>query len=205
MTVRKILQANDQRGESILRRKSSKVRQFDDSLERLVRDMFETLHSYHGVGLAAPQIGVLQRVVIAELPAPEPEEKGPDAPGEDAGPATGERPHGEQFVLCNPEITWRSEDLQVGEEGCLSLLGWYAQVPRAQSVEIRYQDLQGHRRKILAEGYLARILQHECDHLEGALFSDRIEDLATLVRITEDGEEEPVPMAEVAVVRRGQQ
>ncbi len=198
MTIRKILQATDDRGESVLRRKSSKVRQFDESLERLVRDMFETLHSYRGVGLAAPQIGVLQRIVIAELPAPEPEE-------EEAGAGPQERPAPEQFVLCNPEITWRSEELQTGEEGCLSLLGWYAQVPRAQVVEIRYQDLQGHRRKILAEGYLARILQHECDHLEGALFSDRIEDLSTLVRVTEDGEEEPVPLTEVPVVRKGQQ
>ena len=189
MAVRKVLQATDPQGEAVLRRRSNKVKVFDPALQRLADDMIETMHAHNGVGLAAPQVGVLQRIVIVELSA----EKGED---EDAP-----RRPGQRFIFCNPEITWQAEELQVGEEGCLSLAGWYAQVPRALGVEVRYQDLQGKRRKMRVEGYLARILQHELDHLEGILFTDQIEDLATLVRLTQDGEE-PVPAGLVPPSRR---
>jgi peptide deformylase len=191
MAVRKVLQATDPHGEGILRRKSNKVKVFDQALQRLVEDMFETMHASGGVGLAAPQVGALQRVIVVELPPEKDEDEGEDAPP---------RP-GQRFTLCNPEITWRSPELQVGEEGCLSLAGWYAQVPRALGVEVRYQDLHGRRRKMSVEGYLARILQHEVDHLEGILFTDQVEDLSTLVRFRE-GEAEQVPLEQVPVARR---
>ena len=192
MTVRPVLQATDPRGEAVLRRRSIKVKHFDQALARLVDDMVETMHACHGLGLAAPQVGVLQRVVVIELPPEREEDQDEDAP----------RRPGRRYVLCNPEITWESEERQTGEEGCLSLAGWYAEVPRAQAVEVRYQDLQGKRHKLRAEGLLARAVQHERDHLEGALFTDRAEDLSALVRLTPEGAEEPVPLHLVPVPPR---
>ncbi|MGB9724008.1 MAG: peptide deformylase [Chloroflexia bacterium] len=180
MAVHRVLQATDPRDEVVLRRKSSRVRRFDQALERLIADMVETMRAYRGVGLAAPQIGVLQRVIVAELPA-----EG------NAGQEQGSRRPGTLFVLCNPEITASSPEEQVGEEGCLSLAGWYGEVARAQAVEVRFQDRHGRGKKMRAEGYLARILQHEIDHLEGILFTDRVTDLSTLVRPAEEGEEAP--------------
>lgn len=188
MAVRPILQATDPRGEAILRRKSSKVKRFDQDLVRLVDDMVDSMHAANGAGLAAVQIGVLQRVIVVELP-----------PLRASGEAEGTPPP-RRFALCNPELVQRSEERQIGEEGCLSLAGWYAQVPRAQAVEVRYQDLQGRRRKMHAEGFLARVLQHELDHLEGVLFTDQVEDLSTLVRVTADGEE-PVPLDKIPARR----
>jgi peptide deformylase len=187
MAVRKVLQATEPRGEAILRRKSKKVRVFDKDLQRLVDDMIETMREYYGVGLAAPQVGVLRRVIVVELP-PQQEGEEEDAP---------EKP-GQLFVMCNPEITEQSEEQVRGEEGCLSLAGLYGEVPRSDTVSVRYQDLQGRRRRLNAEGYLARIFQHEIDHLEGVLFTDRVEDLSTLRRLTEEGME-PV-VKEVAAV-----
>lgn len=183
MTVRRILQATDPHGETVLRKRASKIKVFDADLRRLADDMLESMHAYDGVGLAAPQIGVLQRLVVVELPPVRP-----------ADAAAGEAPRpGPRYILCNPEFSWISEEVALGEEGCLSLAGWYAQVPRAQAVEVRYQDLQGRRRKLRAEGFLARVLQHEIDHLQGVLFTDQVQDLTTLVRLNKDGEEEPVP------------
>lgn len=186
MAVHRILQATDPRDEAVLRKKSSKVRRFDPALERLIADMIETMRAHRGVGLAAPQIGVLQRVIVAELPA--------EKPGQEETP----RRSGTLFVLCNPEITSSSPEEQVGEEGCLSLAGWYGEVARAQAVEVRFQDRHGRRKKMRAEGYLARILQHELDHLEGILFTDRVTDLSTLVRPAEEGKEAPVPVSRAA-------
>ncbi len=186
MAVRKVLQATDPRGEAILRRKSNKVRRFDGALEQLVADMFDTMQAAPGVGLAAPQVGALQRVIVAELPA----ERGSDE-GEEEAPRPAQR-----YALVNPEIQRFSEEQQVGEEGCLSLAGWYGQVRRSQAVEVRYQDLKGRRHKMRAEGFLARVLQHEIDHLEGILFTDQMEDLTTLVRLTSEGQE-PIPLEQV--------
>lgn len=194
MAVRPILQATDPRGEAVLRRRSIKVKAFDQALARLADDLAETMHASHGLGLAAPQIGVLQRIVVIEMPPARAEdEEEEDAP----------RRPGQRYTLVNPEITWKSDEPQVGEEGCLSLAGWYAQVPRAYAVEVRYQDLQGKRRKLRAQGLLARAVQHETDHLEGTLFTDQTPDLATLVRLTPEGAEEPVPLAMVPAVPRG--
>ncbi len=179
--VRKILQATEPRGEALLRKKASKVRTFDASLERLIDDMIDTMRAGQGVGLAAPQIGVLRRVVVVEVPLEA--EKPPLL-----------------LALCNPEITERSDEVQVAEEGCLSLAGWYGLVARATAVEVRYQDASGRRHKLHAEGFLARVLQHEIDHLDGVLFTDRLEDPASLVRVTDEGEE-PVPPEELLKLR----
>ncbi len=183
MAVKKVLQATEPRGRAILRRRSKRVRLFDQDLRRLVDDMLETMRANHGVGLAAPQVGVLQRVVVVELPAEKDGEEGEGRP-----PA--------RFVLCNPAVTRHSEEQEVGEEGCLSLAGLYGDVPRFREVEVRYQDLQGRRKRLQAEGFLARVLQHELDHLEGVLFTDRVEDPTTLRLLTEEGER-PIPLEEV--------
>ncbi|MGC8874215.1 MAG: peptide deformylase [Chloroflexia bacterium] len=180
--VRKILQATEPRGEAVLRKKANKVRAFDASLERLIEDMTDTMRAGKGVGLAAPQIGVLKRVVVVEVPLEE-----------DKPPFL--------LALCNPEIVERSAEEQVGEEGCLSLAGWYGLVARASDVEVRYQDAAGRRRKLRAGGFLARVLQHEIDHLDGVLFTDRLVDPASLVQVTEEGEE-PVPQEALLRLRR---
>lgn len=194
MTVRKVLQATEPRGEAILRRTSKPVRLFDRRLQRLVDDMVETMRRYNGVGLAAPQVGQLQRVIVAELPA--------ETEQDEEGEIVVRRP-AQRFVLCNPEITDRSEEEVLAEEGCLSLAGLYGQVPRALSVKVRYQDLNGRHRRLQAEGYLARIIQHEVDHLEGVLFTDRVEDVTTLRRLVEEDEEtEPAPVKSSLVLGR---
>ena len=195
VAVRRVLQATESRGEAVLRRHATKIKVFDADLQRLVDDMFESMRAHSGVGLAAPQIGVLQRLIVIELPPERPKNADEISEEEALKPRPGPR-----YILCNPELAWRSEEVEVGEEGCLSLAGWYALVPRALAVEVRYQDLQGRRRKLHAEGYLARVLQHEIDHLQGILFTDQVEDLSTLVRVNKDGEEEPVPLEMVPVV-----
>ena len=152
-----------------------RVKQFDKSLRALVDDMIETMRASDGVGLAAPQIGILRRVVVIETPAEHEELE--DGTLRETKPA-------ELFVMVNPEITHPSEERFVMLEGCLSLPGWYGEVPRPAEVTVRYQDLQGKEHKIkraAARGYtVGRIVQHEVDHLDGVLFTERIEDLSTL-------------------------
>ena len=182
MAVRHILQIDNAAEKQILKSKSVRVKQFDKGLRALVDDMIETMRSVDGVGLAAPQIGVLRRVVVIETP-PETEEL-EDGTLREIKPA-------ELFVMVNPEIGEASEERFTMLEGCLSLPGWYGEVPRSTEVTIRYQDLQGKERKLKrveARGYtVGRIAQHEIDHLDGVLFTERIEDLSTL----HDRREEP--------------
>jgi peptide deformylase len=127
-----------------------------DDMERvrkLVPRMFATMYCAPGIGLAAPQVGVGLRFAIVDL---QPEDK----------PAP--------YVLINPEVTARSEELATREEGCLSLPGQYADVTRPARVTVRYTDTEGARRQIEAEGLLAACLQHEIDHLDGVLFTDHL-------------------------------
>jgi peptide deformylase len=175
VSVRSVLRIDVPEELALLKSKSVRVKQFDKSLRALVDDMIETMRATDGVGLAAPQIGVMRRVVVIETPA-EFEEL-------EDGTARETKPP-QLFVMVNPEISERSEERTVYLEGCLSLPGWYGEVPRAAEVTIRYQDLQGKEHKIkraTAEGYgIGRIAQHEVDHLDGVLFTERIEDLTTL-------------------------
>ena len=174
MTVRRILQIDNAEDKTFLKRKSVRVKQFDKNLRALVDDMVETMRSEEGVGLAAPQVGVLHRIVVIETP-PESEEL-EDGTIREIAPA-------KLYVLINPEISEPSEEQYTMLEGCLSLPGWYGEVPRPAEVTIRYQDLQGKEHKLKrtdARGYtVGRIAQHEVDHLDGILFMERIEDLRT--------------------------
>jgi len=145
-------------GDPVLRQKASPVESFDEPLAQLVGDMFETMHAYRGVGLAGNQVGVPQRVLVVELP----------------GPQEGDAPL--RLALVNPKLSEASGQ-QVEEEGCLSIPGIYEDIKRALKVRVRAQDLQGQPLDFVAEGYLARVVQHEVDHLDGVLFLDRLSPL----------------------------
>lgn len=175
MAVRPILRIDNSEELAVLKSKAVRVKQFDKSLRVMVDDMIETMRATDGVGLAAPQIGVMRRVVVIETPAEFEELE--DGTSKETKPP-------QLFVMINPELSEKSEERTVYLEGCLSLPGWYGEVPRAAEVTIRYQDLQGKDHKIkraTSEGYgVGRIAQHEVDHLDGVLFTERIEDLSTL-------------------------
>ncbi|HLG50582.1 MAG: peptide deformylase [Chloroflexi bacterium] len=155
----------------MLRRKCSRIHRLDASLQRLIDDMIETMHHANGVGLAAPQVGVPVRLFVVQTP-------------EDC-----DEPHaGELFVLYNPEII-KKANLYYPEEGCLSMPGWVANVPRYRDVVIKGRDRQGREVRIKAEGLLAQAFQHETDHLDGILFFDHLESMDQLRRV----EKETVP------------
>jgi len=170
MAVRSIVLADN----PLLRRKAKKVRRFDEGLEALIEDMVETMRAAGGVGLAAPQIGVLSRVIVVQLPEDEEDPRS-----------------GKLFALCNPEIV-RAEGEEEGEEGCLSVPGYVGLVKRAAAVTVRGQDRRGRTVRVKARGLLARAFQHEIDHLNGVLFIDRVESPDKLWRVVpeEEAEEE---------------
>ncbi len=149
MALLEILQAPH----PVLKAKAAPVAQVDDRLRQLAADMFETMYKAPGIGLAAPQIGVLQRLVVMDV-----------AEGEERRP----------MVLVNPEIVWKSGERGTAEEGCLSLPGQFADVTRPLSVTVRFLDEQGEARELAADGLLARCVQHELDHLDGVLFVDHL-------------------------------
>ncbi|WP_207480249.1 peptide deformylase [Arenibaculum pallidiluteum] len=137
-----------------LKTRASPVAKVDDRIRRLLDDMLETMYDAPGIGLAAPQIGVLERLIVIDVA-----EKGePPAP----------------MRIVNPEITWRSEELSTYNEGCLSLPEHYADVTRPARVKVRYQDETGETREVEAGSLLATCLQHEIDHLDGVLFVDHL-------------------------------
>lgn len=174
MPVRPIVTAEN----PLLRRKSKKIARFGDGLCRLVDDMFDTMRAAVGLGLAAPQIGVLQRVFVVEMP-PE-----LDDDGHEISPAR-------RYVLVNPEIV-RMRDEQEMQEGCLSVPGFCGLVKRATNVTIKGRRLNGKPVRYRADGLLAQAFQHELDHLDGILYPDRLESPDKLWRIGAEGQEVPV-------------
>ncbi len=143
-------------GDPVLRQKAAEITSVDDSVRQLVSDMRETMKAYNGVGLAANQVGVAQRVLVVDVPLDE--------------------EHRASYAVVNPEVDARAGS-QVGEEGCLSMPGVYEEVTRALRVQVRGLDEHGAPLRIEAEGFLARALQHEIDHLDGVLFVDRLSPL----------------------------
>lgn len=168
MAIREVIFADN----PILREKSKKVKNFGEALQALIDDMVETMHAANGLGLAAPQIGVLERVIVIQLPE---DEEDPQS--------------GKLFALCNPQII-RAGGEEAGEEGCLCLPGYVGAVNRATSVTVKAQDRRGKKVRIKAEGLLARAFQHETDHLDGILYIDRVESLDKLRRIVPPEKEE---------------
>ena len=152
-------------GDPALRRVSDPVMRFDDTLADLVRDMWDTMAARGGVGIAAPQIGVPLRVVVFELA------------GSDRYPAEAPVP---STVLVNPEIEIVDDEMIDGWEGCLSVPGLRGMVPRHRRLRYRGFDVEGRPFEREAEDFHARVVQHECDHLDGILYPQRMRDLATL-------------------------
>ncbi len=142
----------------VLRRKAHKVNEFDQDLQTLIDDMVETLRKAPGVGLAAPQIGVSERVVVIEYSSDDSEDE--NAPKK-------------LFTLVNPEIIKMSDDTENGVEACLSIPGLVGEVDRSYQIMVKAQNRRGQAVKIKARGWLARIFQHEIDHLDGILYTDR--------------------------------
>jgi peptide deformylase len=137
-------------GDPVLKSRATPVDRFDDSLRRQVSRMAGIMHDALGVGLAAPQLGISQRLLVYRV--------GPDAP---------------VTVLANPELEWASGDVEVGEEGCLSIPGVMVDVDRPVYVRVRGLDEEGEERVVEASGLEARVIQHEIDHLDGVLILER--------------------------------
>jgi peptide deformylase len=149
MALLEILQAPH----PLLKKKAKPITRVDEALRRLAADMFETMYKAPGIGLAAPQVGFSERLIVLDV-----------ADGEERRPLT----------LVNPEIVWRSSDRATAEEGCLSLPGHFADVTRPQAVKVRYLTGEGLERELETDGLLARCVQHEIDHLDGILFVDHL-------------------------------
>ena len=152
MAIRKILKFPDQD----LRIKAKPVETFDDELKTLTDDMFETMHSVNGIGLAATQIGIAKQVAVIDI-SPE---------------------KNEPLVIVNPAIQIldpsKTEDY---DEGCLSVPGFFEKISRPSDIKLTYQDLNGKKQEIKPEGLLTKVVQHELDHLNGRLFVDHISEL----------------------------
>lgn len=145
--------------DSVLKQKAKKVHTIDRSTKKLVRDMLETMHAEPGrVGLAAPQVGVLLRVIVIGMPEEE------------------------DIVLINPEIVRRRGE-RVIDEGCLSVPGYFGQIKRSEAVTVKGKDQHGKEIRVKAEGLLAQALEHEIDHLNGTLYIDHPEVKETLRKV----------------------
>lgn len=156
MALRKVLTVpND-----VLRRKARPVTKFDDNLRTLIDDMVETLRDAPGVGLAAPQIGILEQVIVVEFGDEE----------DDTLPS-------KLYAVVNPEIKRMSNEKVMGIEGCLSIPGIIGDVERSTSIVVKGQNRNGQKVKYKLNGWVARIFQHEVDHLSGILFTDLAETL----------------------------
>lgn len=152
---RKILLAEIPRELKELKEISAPVAEVTKETKQLVQDMFDSMHGSNGIGLSAPQLGVLQRIIIAEY-----KESNPPVP---------------KTAIINPEITWVSKKEVVDEEGCLSFPNLYGMVKRPEKIKYRGLDENGNPIEGKATGLLARVIQHEYDHLDGILFIEKLE------------------------------
>lgn len=140
---------------------SAEIDVFDDELRRVIDSMIDTMYTSSGVGLAAPQVGVLRRLVIID-------------------PSAGDEAN-QLVVLINPSVTWRSIETDVDAEGCLSMPGTVLQVPRFVAVDVDYNDVMGQKQVMRCTGFKARIVQHEIDHLDGVMMFERAGGLARML------------------------
>ncbi|GMU40003.1 MAG: peptide deformylase [Chloroflexota bacterium] len=155
MTVRPIRYL----GDPVLRKPARKVSRIDDSIRRLIEDMTESMYAAHGVGIAAPQIGVPLRVVVIGLPDEEP------------------------FALINPEVVKRSGERRL-DEGCLSVPGYRGNITRSMQVAVKALDANGREVRIKSEGdLLAQALEHEVDHVNGTLYVDHLDSKDDLIKL----------------------
>ena len=147
-------------GDQVLRQSAKRISKVDDTVRELARDMLRSMYTAHGIGLAAPQVGVHKQLLVIDL----------DLENAATPP----------MVLVNPEIVSASASLDTYEEGCLSIPGVYLSVVRPSQIEVSFRDEQGRPRRLKADGLLARCIQHEMDHLSGVLFVDRVTDELSL-------------------------
>lgn len=139
-------------GDEVLRKKTKIIKKFDENLEELVHQMFDLMYEAKGVGLAAPQVGLSRRLIVLDTTEP-----------------------GEKFALANPKIVWKNDIFETMEEGCLSIPGVEGDVARATQIKVKANDIHtGKEITIDATDFLARVLQHEIDHLDGVLFVDHL-------------------------------
>ena len=169
MTLRTIVTLPD----PVLRRKAGAVTKFDKNLQTLIDDMIETMREAPGVGLAAPQVGIGERLIVVEYYENEEAEEAEDEAKKKV------------WVMLNPEIVKASEEKVMGVEGCLSIPNLVGEVERYDTIQIKGLNRRGQPMRVKAQGWLARIFQHEIDHLNGVVFTD----LATRVWLPETEEE----------------
>ncbi|NSW51507.1 MAG: peptide deformylase [Anaerolineae bacterium] len=167
----------------VLRLKAKPVKKVDPDIQQLIDDMVDTLHDAPGVGLAAPQVGISSRIIVVEWGDDEDEE----APKK-------------LYAVVNPEITRSSDETEIGIEGCLSIPNIIGEVERHAAIQVKGLNRQGQPIKIKAEGWLARIFQHEIDHLNGILFTDR----ATSLSMVEHENTEEIEAQQIRVEKSTQ-
>lgn len=158
MTLRTIVTLPD----PVLRRKARLVTKFDSNLQTLIDDMIETMREAPGVGLAAPQVNISERLIVIEYAEHEDDEDTEEKPAKK-----------KLYVMANPEIIKTSEETVPGVEGCLSVPGVVGEVERFSMIQVKGLNRHGKPMKVKVEGWLARIFQHEIDHVNGVVFPDR--------------------------------
>ncbi len=168
MAIREVITV----GHPTLRQVAEPVKRLDAEVRTLIADMVETMHAYNGVGLAAVQVNVPLRIIVVEVPASE------EIPGS-----------GQLYVMLNPVIVRRSREKEADMEGCLSVPGYIGEVERARRIIVRGLDEHGKRYELDVEGYVARVFQHEIDHLDGILYTDRLTSLEKLYPVKQGDEE----------------
>jgi peptide deformylase len=176
MALRQIITLPD----PVLRRKAKPITKFDKELQTLIDDMIDTMRDAPGVGLAAPQINVLQQLAVIEYAEGEDEEA-------EEGAESKPKPK-KLFVIINPEIIKASDEKVMGVEGCLSIPGLIGEVERHEAIQVKALNRHGKPVKLKVDGWMARIFQHEIDHLNGVLFTD----LAKEIWKPKDDEETPL-------------
>lgn len=155
-------------GDRALRTPAKRIAKVDDSIRKLAREMLQTMYSSNGIGLAAPQVGINKQLIVIDCHPDEPTKP--------------------PLVLINPQIIGYGKTLCKGEEGCLSIPGVYLDVIRPETIEVSFKDENGRPRKIQANDLLARVIQHEMDHLNGVMFVDRVDnDLALTAELQKHG------------------
>lgn len=169
MAIRRIYLAH----EPVLRQVAKLVTRFDGKLQELIDDMFETMHAVPGVGLAAPQVGESIRLFVAEWPE---DKEDPESL--------------EQYAIVNPVIARAKGEKEEAQEGCLSVPGYVGDVLRATEIVVKGKDRHGKKIRLRVNGWLARVFQHEIDHLDGILFINRVDSPDKIRRLEPEEEEQ---------------
>lgn len=147
-------------GDRVLRQPAKRISKIDNEIRQLVREMLQTMYTEDGIGLAAPQVGVHKQLLVVDCQLDD-----PTTP---------------PLVLINPAVTSESRDVCVVQEGCLSIPNVFLDVTRPEVIEVSYKDEQGRPQKLKTGGLLARVIQHEIDHLNGVMFVDRVDNALAL-------------------------